>query len=366
MPGRKYNSAEYRYGFNGKEKDDEGEFGSITNYDYGFRIYNPAIGKFLSVDPLSGSFPHYTPYQFSGNKPIFAIDLDGLEELPWFLTKNNRGGPPVLTFGIGKLETIDRRVYVPGFRFHNTNTFIFNSVVGPYNGFVTNWNAERVGADGQNLHQTIAQVSDFLHRAEISDYQALANDVRTYESLAGALALGFITKKITGPRTVGPVRRSSLARQTDEMVQYVWDNARPSRGYFGPKLYGYAESRADIFEQTLSTTKYSGARRVGDLDNGLFPTIDFVENGVGISLKTTKATKSGSKTFAAIKRNIDRLAQAMEDGFVKGRSETVSVNEARLDIAVPKGYDRSSLSGVLKYAKEKNVKVEIFHIEDTY
>jgi len=80
MPGRKYNSAEYRYGFNGKEKDNEGEFGSITNYDYGFRIYNPAIGKFLSVDPLTKSYPYYTPYQFAGNKPIQSIDLDGLEE----------------------------------------------------------------------------------------------------------------------------------------------------------------------------------------------------------------------------------------------------------------------------------------------
>jgi len=39
MPGRKYNSSEYRYGFNGKEKDQNGEFGSITNYDYGFRIF---------------------------------------------------------------------------------------------------------------------------------------------------------------------------------------------------------------------------------------------------------------------------------------------------------------------------------------
>ena len=79
MPGRKYNSAEYRYGFNGKEKDDEGEFGSITNYDYGFRIYNPAIAKFLSVDPLTRGYPMLTPYQFASNTPIQAIDLDGLE-----------------------------------------------------------------------------------------------------------------------------------------------------------------------------------------------------------------------------------------------------------------------------------------------
>ncbi len=49
-------------------------------YDYGFRIYDARLGKFLSVDPLFKSFPWYTPYQFAGNKPINSIDLDGLEE----------------------------------------------------------------------------------------------------------------------------------------------------------------------------------------------------------------------------------------------------------------------------------------------
>lgn len=75
-------SSAYRYGFNGKEKDSDGEWGSNTHYDYGFRIYNPAIAKFLSVDPLTKEYPWYTPYQIAGNKPIYAIDLDGLEESP--------------------------------------------------------------------------------------------------------------------------------------------------------------------------------------------------------------------------------------------------------------------------------------------
>ncbi len=52
----------YRYGFNGKEKDDEGMGGGGSTYDYGFRIYNPQIGKFLSTDPLTMSYPFYTPY----------------------------------------------------------------------------------------------------------------------------------------------------------------------------------------------------------------------------------------------------------------------------------------------------------------
>ncbi len=79
LVGRAYSSPKYRYGFNGKEKDDEVK-GSGAQYDYGFRIYDPRVGRFLSVDPLTQSYPWYTPYQFAGNKPTIAIDLDGLEE----------------------------------------------------------------------------------------------------------------------------------------------------------------------------------------------------------------------------------------------------------------------------------------------
>jgi len=71
----------YRYGFNGKEKDPEGMGGGGSTYDYGFRIYNPRIAKFLSVDPLTKSYPMLTPYQFASNRPIDGIDLDGLEYL---------------------------------------------------------------------------------------------------------------------------------------------------------------------------------------------------------------------------------------------------------------------------------------------
>jgi len=68
----------YRFGFNGKEADTE--WHTDVNYDYGARIYDPRISRFLSVDPLTASYPWYTPYQFAGNMPIWAIDLDGLEE----------------------------------------------------------------------------------------------------------------------------------------------------------------------------------------------------------------------------------------------------------------------------------------------
>jgi hypothetical protein len=47
------------------------------------RIYDPRIGKFLSVDPLTPKYPELTPYQFASNRPIDAMDLDGAEAGHW-------------------------------------------------------------------------------------------------------------------------------------------------------------------------------------------------------------------------------------------------------------------------------------------
>jgi RHS repeat-associated protein len=79
MPGRKVDNG-YRFGFNGKEKDDEIK-GSGNSYDYGMRIYDPRIGRFLSVDPLTKEYPWNSVYAYAENDVIRSIDLDGLEKL---------------------------------------------------------------------------------------------------------------------------------------------------------------------------------------------------------------------------------------------------------------------------------------------
>ena len=79
MPGRKL-SGGYRYGFNGKENDNEVK-GEGNQQDYGMRIYDGRIGKFLSVDPLSKSYPWNSPYSYAEGDVIRSVDLDGLEKV---------------------------------------------------------------------------------------------------------------------------------------------------------------------------------------------------------------------------------------------------------------------------------------------
>lgn len=102
MTGRKYQACtdSYRYGFNGKENDNEVK-GEGNQQDYGMRIYDPRLGRFLSVDPITKKYPELTPYQFASNRPIDGIDLDGKE------FENYRSNQIIKNKGVAALPIID-------------------------------------------------------------------------------------------------------------------------------------------------------------------------------------------------------------------------------------------------------------------
>ena len=77
--GRSHNSTDYKFGYNGKEKDDEIK-GSGNSVDFGARMLDTRVGRFLSLDPLASKAADYTPYRFGFNNPIKNIDVGGLYE----------------------------------------------------------------------------------------------------------------------------------------------------------------------------------------------------------------------------------------------------------------------------------------------
>lgn len=77
-----FGATQGKYGFNGnrfesKEFADGGELGV---YDFNARTYDPQIGRFMQIDPLSDIAENYSPYLFAGNNPINANDPSGLSD----------------------------------------------------------------------------------------------------------------------------------------------------------------------------------------------------------------------------------------------------------------------------------------------
>jgi RHS repeat-associated protein len=98
LPGRGFETADltnkYRFGFNGQEKENEINEGE---YDFGARLYDSRICRWLSLDPLAAEFPSSSNYAFAINCPILFYDPDG--EKP---TKEAAALMALAAYGLGK------------------------------------------------------------------------------------------------------------------------------------------------------------------------------------------------------------------------------------------------------------------------
>ncbi|MGB0868508.1 MAG: RHS repeat domain-containing protein [Flavobacteriales bacterium] len=76
MPGRKFDTDGYRYGYQGSEKDDE-IAGEGNSYMTHYRFLDPRIGRWKSVDPKANLMPWQSPYTSMENNPVLLNDPDG-------------------------------------------------------------------------------------------------------------------------------------------------------------------------------------------------------------------------------------------------------------------------------------------------
>ncbi len=79
----------YKYKYQGQERQDEL---GLNMYDYGARNYDPALGRWMNIDPLAEKFPSWSPYNFCMNNPMRLVDPDGRAPQDWinFTGKNGQ------------------------------------------------------------------------------------------------------------------------------------------------------------------------------------------------------------------------------------------------------------------------------------
>lgn len=348
MPGRTYSAGNgYRYGFNGKENDNEVK-GEGNQQDYGMRIYDTRIARFLSVDPLTKDFPHYTPYQFAGNKPIWALDLDGAEE--WYYYNNLFGWKASQIF-TGPMDQANANSlgYLSAAQVHQIVT-VQNRIKQREENFKT----LNAAIEAKNKINSLS--NPFVLAYEISPFSSIQPVKQAFEEGSNVEATILSLAAITD---VGPLFKTfgkGYSKVATEIagkftLHAIWgiENNFVRGALMEAKLAGKYVSQSLEWMAELSP---------------FFKTFDFYDRAKGLAISLKSVNAKENFTFKNITENIDELAK------LKGQSRAHSgqefkVKDVRLDIAVPKGYDQSVLNTIKAYADEKlgKGKINIFETD---
>ncbi len=85
----------YRFGFNGMEKDND-TYGEGNALDFGARIYDSRLGRWLSLDRLMSKYPFVNPYNGMLNSPLQYKDINGEDIILTIMGNDNKAKTAVI------------------------------------------------------------------------------------------------------------------------------------------------------------------------------------------------------------------------------------------------------------------------------
>jgi len=295
MPGRKYQagSDSYRYGFQNQETDPELWGGAIS---FKYRVEDPRLVRFFSVDPLTGKYPHNSPYAFSENRLIDGIELEGLE----FIRRPNQSSPLSLTqnaFATTIRRTTAYKVYD-------------GAIHGVANSFHKQWNFwTRDIAKGETWVNMGRFVEEFIIGS--------APGVKYETPIIDSKIQNFKDKVVNGDAYTRAEYFSELG--TDALTAYIGDKGIGEVTSLKILTNIGKEFRSTSIRFTQNTVNDFG-KALKNVASGKYDPIDIVKMGDGMystidNTRLLAAQKLGLDLKATVHAFDDALPKTMLDRF---------------------------------------------------
>ena len=313
------------YGFNGKENDKDFGTAGLTQ-DYGFRLYNPAIAKFLSVDPLAPSYPFLTPYQFASNRPIDCIDLDGLEQLKMVInsepTTTKSGSAlitikldyKIVTVGLGaikdpsnKIDTDEfKRIYSQGDR-----TLKMSTLPGPNKGTFIEGREKNLLAAGTLYYDVKVKYDYNLSKTDKTTLEDAYKWMMEKPNERGIMVNNFDSDKSTIPALKDNLSDANKAFEAKPKAM-AWGNPSGSNIVIANSKFftefGYSSGLPETQQQMTpaEVLGHEAGHNSADKHRHELPTKNYEYNQAGLSSSTSGRifpTETNTKTILVDPKN---------------------------------------------------------------
>jgi RHS repeat-associated protein len=175
----RYATVTNKHLYNGKEYQREQ---NLNWYDYGARMYDPALGRWHVNDPLSEKYASYSPYQYALNNPLKFVDPDG-RDVRIFYSNDWRGDNLRAAMDILRSTKEGNRIISDAATNEKVSVYIVGTTESPWG--VNGQTADQPNVGERDLPSTIEVYGSSSYAKVLKQFSGLdaSDDIRHNRSM---------------------------------------------------------------------------------------------------------------------------------------------------------------------------------------